>query len=90
MIPGTQPDSYVNGEALTKSPAVWQIFGKAFAFITHFLHTAVFIWIQKQMLPRRLITFPVSLTKDTSSGTTQAGYALHLQVKHDKSCLLQE
>lgn len=43
MMPGTQPDSYVNDEALTKSLIVWQTVGEVLIFIARVLHTAVLI-----------------------------------------------
>lgn len=41
MIPGPQPDSYVNVEALTKSLVVWQTAGEALIFITYSPHIVV-------------------------------------------------
>lgn len=43
MIPGAQPDSYVNTEALTKSLVVQQMVVEVLICITHFLHIVVLI-----------------------------------------------
>lgn len=43
MIPGAQPDSYVNVEALAKSLAVQRAVGEILIFIILFLHILVLI-----------------------------------------------
>lgn len=47
MIPGAQPDSYVNTEALTKSLVVQQMVVEVLICITHFLHIVVLIRTRK-------------------------------------------
>ena len=59
MMPGTQADSYVNVPALTKSLIVWQTLGEVLIFII----LQLFVFISNT--ERNLITFPVTLTKDT-------------------------
>lgn len=47
MVPGAQPYSYVNAEALTVSPVVQQML--CGIFITQLLHIVVLIWTQGWM-----------------------------------------